>query len=100
MILKQSLFFKDTSGQVLSTNPVFRRGTLTFSLKVRLEIIFLSSEKELFYFILSGDQFVVAGKVETDDDGKLKRELSMKVSAHIKGGRHQKTVLICQPRRL
>ena len=58
------------------------------------------SNKKLFSFPLPGDQFVVAGKVETDDDGKLKGELSMKVSAHIKGGRHQKTVQICQPRRL
>ena len=85
---------------MLSTNPVFRRGTLTFSLKVSEEKSFFSLDKELFSFLLPGDQFVVAGKVETDDDGKLKGELSMKVSAHIKGGRHQKTVQICQPRRL
>ena len=86
---------------MLSTNPVFRRGTLTFSSKVSEEKSYFSLDKdELFSFILPGDQFVVAGKVETDDDGKLKGELSMKVSAHIKGGRHQKTVQICQPRRL
>ena len=85
---------------MLSTNPVFRRGTLTFSLKVSEEKSFFSLDKELLSFLLPGDQFVVAGKVETDDDGKLKGELSMKVSAHIKGGRHQKTVQICQPRRL
>ena len=84
---------------MLSTNPVFQRGTLTFFLMVSEEISnFFFRQRALF--ILPGDQFVVAGKVETDDDGKLKGELSMKVSAHIKGGRHQKTVQICQPRRL
>ena len=46
-----------------------------------------------------GDQFIIAGKVETDENGKLKDELSLKVSAHIKGGRHEKMIKICQPHR-
>ena len=52
------------------------------------------------YFFLKGEQFIIAGRVETDENGKLMGELSMKVSAHIKGGRHQKMIKICQPHRL
>ena len=54
----------------------------------------------IFTFFFKGDQFIIAGKVETDENGKLKDELSLKVSAHIKGGRHEKMVKICQPHRL
>ena len=54
----------------------------------------------MFIFSFKGDQFIIAGKVGTDESGKLKDELSLKVSAHIKGGRHEKTIKICQPHRL
>ena len=50
-------------------------------------------------FSLKGDQFIIAGKVDTDENRKLKDELSLKVSAHIKGGRHEKMIKICQPHR-
>merc|ERR1711974_93801 len=51
------------------------------------------------HLLFKGDQFIIAGKVETDENGKLTGELSMKVSAHIKGGKHQKMIKICQPHR-
>ena len=74
----------------------------TFSEK-KSHLLFKGKSFVIFFyfdnFILKGDQFIIAGKVETDENGKLKDELSLKVSAHIKGGRHEKMIKICQPHR-